>query len=213
VATIALIPVEDARPYGLVAMDPDGRVEGFREKPSEAIPGVVNAGTYVLEPEAIAGVDTGRMVSIEREIFPALIAGGQRVFGFVSHGYWMDLGTPEKYLQATFDALEGRIEGMDYVAPHVDGSAEVSLKAHLGRWVVVGPNATIGDGAEVEDSVLLAGAIVEPGARVRASILGPGSVVSRDATVEGAVLGEGAFIPPRARVEGARLDPGVEFRP
>jgi mannose-1-phosphate guanylyltransferase len=211
VATIALIPVEDARPYGLVAMEQDGRIVEFREKPSEAIPGVVNAGTYVLEPEAIVDVPPGRTVSIERETFPDLIARGLGVFGFVSQGYWMDVGTPEKYLQATFDALEGRIGGMDYGAPHVDRSAEVSLTAHLGRWVVVGPAARIGDGAEVEDSVLLAGALVEPGARVRASILGPGSIVGSGAVVEGAVLAEGASVPEGTASEGAQVRPGHTF--
>lgn len=205
VATITLIPVDDARPYGLVAMEQDGRVVEFREKPAEAIPGVVNAGTYLLEPEAIAGIPSGRMVSIERETFPELIGGDRRVFGFVSHGYWMDLGTPEKYLQATFDALEGRIQGMEYVAPHVDPSADVSLKAHLGRWVVAGPGARIGEAAEVEDSVLMAGAVVETGGRVRASILGPGAVIGSGAVVEGAVLAEGAAVPAGASSEGGRV--------
>jgi mannose-1-phosphate guanylyltransferase len=212
-ATIALIPVDDARPYGLVAMEQDGRIVGFREKPTEAVPGVVNAGTYVLEPEAIAGVPSDHMVSIERETFPDLIAGGAAVFGFVSQGYWMDVGTPEKYLQATFDALEGRIEGMDYVAPHVDPGADVSLKAHLGRWVVAGPGVRIGEGAEVEDSVLLGGAAVEAGARVRASILGPGSTVGPDCVVEGAVLAEGASIMEATITEGARVGPFQVFKP
>jgi mannose-1-phosphate guanylyltransferase len=208
VATITLIPVDDARPYGLVAMEQDGQIVEFREKPDEPIPGVVNAGTYVLEPEAFAGIPAGRMVSIERETFPDLIAAGRPVFGYVSHGYWMDLGTPEKYLQATFDALEGRIEGMDYLAPYLDPSAGVSHHAHLGRWVVAGPGTRIGDGAEVEDSVLLAGAAVESGARVRASILGPGSTVGREAEVEGAVLAEGASVPAGAVSEGARVGAG-----
>jgi mannose-1-phosphate guanylyltransferase len=206
-ATITLIPVDDARPYGLVAMERDGRIVEFREKPAEAIPGVVNAGTYVLEPEAIAAVAPGSVVSIERETFPDLIEQGSAVFGFMSHGYWMDLGTPEKYLQATFDALEGRIGGFDYVAPHIDTSADVSLQAHLGRWVVAGPGARIGEGAEVEDSVLLAGATVEPGARVRASILGPDSSVGARAAIEGAVLAEGASVAAGSVSEGARVEP------
>jgi mannose-1-phosphate guanylyltransferase len=212
VATITVVPVDDARPYGLVAMEPDGRIAEFREKPEEPIPGVVNAGTYVLEPQAIAGIPEGRMVSIERETFPSLIAAGSPVFGFVSHGYWMDLGTPEKYLQATFDALEGRIEGMDYAAPHVDPGAQVSIQAHLGRWVVVADGASIGEDAEVEDSVILAGAVVEPGARVRASILGPGARVGRGAFVEGAVLAEDASIPAGAESEGARVGAGEVLR-
>jgi mannose-1-phosphate guanylyltransferase len=207
-ATITLTAVEDARPFGLVATGPDGRVEEFREKPAEPIPGEVNAGTYVLEPSALRGVAFGRSVSIERETFPSLIAADAPVFGFVSDSYWMDLGTPDKYLRATFDALEGRVRGLDYAAPYVDPSASVSLRAHLGRWTVVGPGASVGEDARVEDSVLLAGASVGPGARVSESILGPLSSVGREAVVDRAVLAEGAVAPPNSISTGARIGVG-----
>src|SRR4029079_11655509 len=108
-ATIALTPVEDARPFGLVPMEPDGRVLEFREKPAELVPGDINAGTYVLSADALAAWEAGRNVSIEREIFPSLIAEGRAVYGFVSDAYWMDLGTPEQYLQAHFDILDGKV--------------------------------------------------------------------------------------------------------
>jgi mannose-1-phosphate guanylyltransferase len=208
VATIALARVEDARPFGLVTLDPEGRVLEFREKPPEPVPGLVNAGTYVLEPEAVRDVVPGRPVSIEREVFPGLIARGAAVAGFVSSAYWMDLGTPEKYLRATFDALEGRIRGLAYTAPHVDPEARVSLRAHLGRWVVVGPRARVEDGAQVEDSVVLEGAVVGTGAAVRDSILGPGAAVGPGARVEGTVLAEGATVPAGSVCEGARVGAG-----
>src|SRR6266542_2153337 len=191
-ATIALSRVDDARQYGLVTADEAGRVLEFREKPVDPAPGLVNVGTYVIEPEA----------------FPGLIDSGATVHAFVSHGYWMDLGTPENYLQATFDALEGKIEGLSYAAPHVDPRAEISLRSHLGRWVVAGPGARIGGDAVVEDSVLLAGAVVADRAKVRESILGPGAIVGADSTVQGAVLAEGATIPPGMSVEGARVSAG-----
>jgi mannose-1-phosphate guanylyltransferase len=208
VATITLSPVEDARPYGLVAMDDGGRVLEFREKPAELVPGTINAGTYVLEPEALASVVPGERVNIERVVFPKLIAGGAPVFGHESPAYWMDLGTPEKYLRATFDVLEGRVSGLDYASPHVDPSARISLMAHLGTWVVAGPGSAIEAGAEVEDSVLLSGAVVEEGARVRDSILGPGSMVGARAVVDGAVLAEGARVLPGSVSEGARVRAG-----
>jgi mannose-1-phosphate guanylyltransferase len=195
IATIVVAEVEDARPFGLVAVDDQGRILEFREKPDDPGPGLVNAGTYVLEPEAIRGIGTGRPVSIEREVFPDLIRSGASVFSFVSRDYWMDLGTPEKYLQATFDALEGRIRGLRYPSPFVDAGASVSLRSHLGRWVVVGPGAMVEDDAEVEDSVLMAGAAVGRGARVRGSVLGPASRVGDGAVVEGAILGEGERVP------------------
>ena len=91
-ATIACTHVEDARPYGLVPMDADGGVLEFREKPAELVPGDINAGTYVLEPVALEGWTRGENVSIERQIFPALIADGRPLAGFVSDAYWMDSG-------------------------------------------------------------------------------------------------------------------------
>jgi mannose-1-phosphate guanylyltransferase len=203
--TITLSRVQDARPYGLVTIDPDQRVLEFREKPADPQPGLVNAGTYVLGPSALAGVARDRPVSIEREVFPALIAAGRPVSGFVSNAYWMDLGTPEKYLRATFDALEGRIGGLVYASPYIDPSSEVSLLSHLGRWVVVGPGARIADHAEIEDAVLLAGSVVEEGARVRQSILGPRSRVGVGSTVIGAVLAEGAVVPSGVTSEEGRI--------
>ena len=208
VATITLAPVEDARPYGLVSLDERDRVLEFREKPAELVPGTINAGTYVLEPEALRSVVPGERVNIEREVFPALIAEGKPVFGYVATAYWMDLGTPEKYLRATFDVLEGRVSGLSYPAPFVDPSARVSLLSQLGRWVVIGPEATVADGAEVEDSALLREAAVGEGASVRSSILGPGSVVGAGAVLEGAVLAEGARVPDGSRSEGARVRAG-----
>jgi mannose-1-phosphate guanylyltransferase len=197
--------VRDARPFGLVVLDPDQRVLEFREKPADPVPGLVNAGTYVLEPDALAGVPSDRAVSIEREVFPGMIASGRLVSGFVSDAYWMDLGTPEKYLRATFDALEGKVGGLAYAAPYVDPSSEVSLRSHLGRWVVVGPAVTIAEDAQVEDAVLLAGAVVEEGASVRDSIIGPRARVGAGAVVVGAVLGEAAVVPAGSASDGARV--------
>ncbi|HEX9411109.1 MAG TPA: NDP-sugar synthase [Actinomycetota bacterium] len=211
IATIALAPVEDARPYGLVRVSEDGRVLEFREKPQQAIPGLVNAGTYVLEPGAVRDVPPGRAVSIEREVFPALIDSDAPVHGYVSRDYWKDLGTPESYLRATFDALEGRVKGLSYAAPFADPTAHVSLRCHLGRWVVIGPAARIEDDAEVEDSVLLAGAVVEEAARVRDSIVGPGARIGRRAVLSGAVLAEGAVIPPGSSADGARVGAGEVY--
>jgi mannose-1-phosphate guanylyltransferase len=211
VGTIALTPVDDARPYGLVATDEDGRVREFREKPDRPVAGWVNAGTYVLEPSALDRVPAGGPVSIERETFPALIQAGDALFGYASRDYWMDVGTPEKYLRATFDVLEGRVRGLAPVAPHVDPGARVSLRSQLGRWVVLGPAVDVGDDAVVEDSVVLEGATIGAGATVRDSIVGPGASVGAGAVVEGAVLAEGARIAPGSVSRDARVGAGRIF--
>jgi NDP-sugar pyrophosphorylase family protein len=209
-ATIALHRVGDARPFGLVPVDPDGRVIEFREKPHQAVPGDINAGTYVLEPEALAGWAPGQNVSIEREIFPSLIGSGQRVYGFVSDAYWLDLGTPETYLQAHFDMLEGRVGDGRYDAPLVARGATVDLRAHLGRWVVLGPGARVGPEAQIDDSVIHRDAVVEAGAKVVGSILGPRSVVGPEATLSGTILAEAARVRPRSILDGARISSGAE---
>jgi mannose-1-phosphate guanylyltransferase len=204
-ATIALHHVEDARPFGLVSTEADGRVIEFREKPAEIVPGDINAGTYVLDAAALRAWSSGTNISIEREVFPALIAAGRPVFGYLSGAYWLDIGTPEKYLQAHFDILEGRVDGERYPAPFVAVGADVDLRAHLGRWVVVGEGAVVGPDAQVDDSVLHPGAVVEAGARVLRSILGPRARVAAGATVTGSALAEGAWVAPGATV----VDVGV----
>jgi mannose-1-phosphate guanylyltransferase len=207
--TIALHRVEDARPFGLVPTAEDGRVLEFREKPADPVPGQINAGTYLLDPALLRRWPAGANVSIEREIFPALIEEGVRVFGFVSDAYWLDLGTPEKYLQANADLLDGRVAGQPArPAPFVEATARVDASARLGRHVVAGPDSEVEAGADVDDAVLLEGACVEAGAVVRASILGPRSRVGAGATIEGAVLAEGASIEPRAELVDARVPAG-----
>jgi mannose-1-phosphate guanylyltransferase len=207
-ATIALTAVADARPFGLVMLDQDSRVLEFREKPEERVPGTVNAGTYVLEAPTLRAVPAGRAVSIEREVFPQLIASGAAVYGCVADAYWIDLGTPEKYLRATFDALAGLVRGLSYPTPYVAPGAEVSVTARVGPSVAVCAGARVEAGAIVEDSVLLPGSVVEAGAEVDGSIVGPGARVGRGAWLRGAVLAEGAVVPARTESDGARVGAG-----
>jgi NDP-sugar pyrophosphorylase family protein len=208
-ATIALTPVEDARPFGLVETEGDGRVLAFREKPADLIPGTINAGTYVLEPAVLDDVPAATMVSIERETFPALIERGAPVFGYTAGGYWRDLGTPAAYLEAHMDALDGRIEGFrDLRRPVVGAAAAVDPKAEVGLNVVLGSSSAVAAGARVDRSVLHERARVHTDAVVQGSILGPGSVVEHGARLLDGVLAEGASVAPGVRTEGARIGPG-----
>ena len=207
VGTIALTRVADARPFGLVDTEPDGRVLAFREKPIELVPGTVNAGTYVLEPRALADVPRGVMVSIERETFPGLIARDERLFAFVSDGYWRDLGTPEAYLQAHFDALEGRM-GDRYPQPLIGEGCRIAPDADVGRLVVLGDGSVVAPEAIVEGSVLHEGVSVEQGAVVERTVLGPAVQVGAGAVVSDSLVASGARVAPGSRVEGARIRPG-----
>jgi mannose-1-phosphate guanylyltransferase len=211
-ATIALTHVEDARPFGLVPTGPDGRVIEFREKPTELVPGDINAGTYVLEAAALEGWPRGENASIERDIFPRLIAQGRPVYGFASDAYWLDLGTPEKYLQAHVDLLDGRVNGHPaYAAPFVQTDA-VDRRASIGRHVAIGPAVAVAAGADVQDSVLLDSATVGRAAVVHRSILGPRSSVGEAARVVDAVLGADASVGAGVSLEGGRVGTGEEIR-
>lgn len=203
--TISLTHVEDARPFGLVLTGAEGRVSEFLEKPADPIPGDVNAGTYVLDPSVLSGFARGEHLSIERQIFPVVIADGRPVCGFGSSAYWMDLGTPQKYLQGHFDIFEGRVRGLDYPSPWVDDTATVDLRAHLGRWVAVGAGATIGRDARIEDAVLHPGARIGRGVRLTGSIVGADASVGDGATVVDSVLGQGAEVAGGATLEGAKV--------
>ena len=210
VVTIALHHVEDARAFGLVATDRTGRVTEFREKPPDPTPGDINAGTYVVDPSALRAWPAGIYLWIEGEVFPALIRDGAAVYGFDAGAYWLDLGTPEQYLRAHVDLLEGRVRGISYEAPWVAPDASVDPAARLGRSVVIGEGVRVGARAEVDDTVLLARSVVEEDAHVVRSIVGARGIVGRGATLVDSVLGEGARVPPGVRLEGARLGSGEQ---
>jgi mannose-1-phosphate guanylyltransferase len=208
VATIALTPVDDARPFGLVEREDDGRVLAFREKPTDRIPGEINAGTYVLEPGVLQRVPAGVMVSIERETYPDLIDRGEPVFAFPSDAYWRDLGTPAAYLAAHLDALEERVGGRRYERPLVGEGASIDPSAAVGEDVVMGPGASVGRGASVRRSVLHRQVILGEGAVVEGSILGPRTVVEAGAVVTDSVLAEAARVPAEARLADALVSAG-----
>jgi mannose-1-phosphate guanylyltransferase len=189
-ATIGLHQVEDSAAYGLVRCGEGGAVLEFLEKTGEAVPGEINAGAYVLERSVLDLIPAGQSVSIEREVFPRLVGDG--LHGFRLEGYWMDIGTPGRYLQASWDILEGRVETQ--VRPTAPGrliaaDSEVAGDAVLGQRLVLASGCRVEAGAELSDSVLLEGCEVGEGARVRGSILAPGVQVAAGAEVSGAVLG------------------------
>jgi mannose-1-phosphate guanylyltransferase len=195
-ATLGLHPVEDSSAYGLVRSGASGEVLEFTEKMGEAVPGEINAGMYVLERSVLDLIPPGEEVSIERNVFPRLVGDG--LHGLRLDGYWMDIGTPERYLQASWDILEGRVETQ--VQPTAPGmlvaaGAEVSSEAIVGPRVVLGPGCRVGSGAEVSDSIVLGGCAVGEGAKVSGSILSAGVEVAPGALLEGAVAGADERLP------------------
>jgi mannose-1-phosphate guanylyltransferase len=223
-ATIGLIEVEDPSAYGLVLTDDEGRATDFLEKPDGPVTGhaaLINAGAYVLEREILDRVPAGRAVSFEREVFPSLI--GEGLYACPLQGYWLDIGTPERYLQATRDILEGAVKTAHIERPIGDGTTidtdaklrspvlvgarcEIAEGAEIGPASVLGDRCTVGARARVEDAVLLCEAKVADGAVVRDSIVGPGASIGAGCRIEEhTIVGGGAEVPPGTTLAGERV--------
>ena len=195
-ATIGLHPVDDSSAYGLVRCDEEGQVLEFLEKTGEAVPGEINAGAYVLERSVLDLVPAGRACSIEREVFPRLVDDG--LCGLLLDGYWMDIGTPERYLQASWDILERTVHTrVEPTAPGllVAADAVIDEEAQVGPRAVVSAGCMVERGAEVSDSVLLEGCTVARDALVQGSILAPGAEVEPGAVLRNAVVGRDERVP------------------
>src|SRR5918994_6307733 len=211
--TLALHPADDTSSYGVVPVAEDGQVEAFLEK-TDALPtNLVNAGAYVLEREVVeALIPPGRAVSFEREVFPQLVGTG--LYGQVTPGYWVDIGTPERYLEATWDLLAGRVASQ---LPARDETGSLVYEncllagAHIGPQSVLGRHCSVGTDARVERSVLHERVHVGADAAVVESVLAEGVRVGERAQVgPRAVIGAGATIQADAVVPaGARVEPGA----
>ena len=210
--TLALAAVEDTASYGVVPTDGEGRVVEFLEKIDDPPTNRINAGAYVLEGSVAERIEPGRAVSFEREVFPAMAAEGV-LYGYLAEGYWIDIGTPERYLEATYDLLAGRVASRlppsDETGSLVyDGS--ITMGARIGPQSVVGPHCVVGEGSVVERSVLHASVRVGRDCHVESAVLAEGVRVEDGALVcEGAIVGAGAVIAAGARVEpDTRVQPG-----
>ncbi len=204
-ATIHLAQVPDPSAFGVVPTYPDGEVKAFVEKPPKGASPTkwINAGTYVLEPSVLERVPAGLTVSIERETFPRMLDQRGRLYALQSDDYWIDIGTPDKFLQAHEDALEGQIG-----SPPAPGARELAP----GVWVQ--GEVRLDDLARLEPPVLLgAGTRVARGARVARSVIGPGAYVDDDACVVRSAVLEAAVIGARARVTDTIVGAGAVVGP
>ena len=211
-ATLALYPVEDTSSYGVVPTAEDGRVEAFIEKGGDDAPtNRINAGAYVIERELVDSIPAGRAVSFEREVFPSLVGDG--LYAFDAAGYWIDIGTPERYLEATWDLLAGRVRSSlpprDETGSLVYENCLVS-GAHVGPQSVLGRHCSVGTDARVERSVLHERVHVGADAVVLEAVLAERVRVGERARVGPDVMvGAGAVIPPDTMLPaGTRVEPG-----
>jgi NDP-sugar pyrophosphorylase family protein len=192
-ATIVLTPVENPSAFGLVETDADGNVQAFVEKPSpeEIRCDTINAGVYILEPETLDRIAPDTVCSIEREYFPSLIRNGETFVAHVHRGYWIDIGTPDKYRQAHRDIMMGRYLAHPFAAS--PGSS------------VISSDARIDDGVDIEGPCFIdTGVVIKRGARVGPySVIGAHCHLAENASVDGAILWPNTWVDADARVGAA----------
>lgn len=214
-ATIVLTPVANPSAYGLVETEADGSVRRFLEKPNpdEITCDTINAGIYVLEPETFDRIPKDTTYSIERVYFPSLVERKETFVAYVYRGYWIDIGTPAKYMQVHRDIMDGTYqaapfagqprglvsadgarveEAVEVTGPcFIDADAIVKPGARIGPYSVIGRQCHIEEGASVEGAILWANNWIGRDAQVRDAILGRNCHVGRNVTIQpGAILGD-----------------------
>jgi NDP-sugar pyrophosphorylase family protein len=219
-ATIALVPVDDPSRYGLVEAGQDGKVLRFLEKPKpeelELLSiNTINAGIYILEPSILDLIPKGENRSFEYNVFPLILEKGIPFFSYLIEDYWRDIGTPESYLAAHRDVLNGVVKGFDIdrsARADIATAAQVDKLSVLGEGCVIKPNARVvnsvlGPGvhveekATIENSVIWSHTRVSGFAEIRDSVIGRSCHIGRNTSVgAGTVLGDKASIPDYSKV-------------
>jgi mannose-1-phosphate guanylyltransferase len=232
--TLALTPVDDPTNYGLVRTDDDGCVTEFVEKPApdQIDTRNISAGAYVIERSVLDMLEPEQPASIERDVFPQLVGNG--LFGCVSENYWLDIGTPERYLEATFDILEGTVgtafeertggsyqvieqsvENLGRIIPSalVESGCQIGDGARVGGRVVLEQGVQIGPHTTVERAVVMRGTEIGANCTLRGCIVAGGVRIGDNTHIDGlSVLGEGVTIgSDNVIANGARISPGVEL--
>jgi NDP-sugar pyrophosphorylase family protein len=205
VATIVLTPVENPSAYGLVETNPEGWIERFIEKPGpdEITCNTINAGIYVLEPSVLKYMPKGEPYSFERGLFPTLLEHKEPVISYVLDKYWIDIGTPQKYLEVHHDILSGK-----FASPRVAKSALLRDSLPAGAAVdeksIIGSDVTIRDGVRIENSVIGNNCKIDEGVHIVDSVIWSGNTIDAEARISASLIGKGCYIG-----RSAKLRPGV----
>ncbi|CAB4753803.1 MAG: NTP transferase domain-containing protein [Actinobacteria bacterium] len=175
--TLHITHVSDARAYGCVPVDENGRVTAFLEKMDNPITNTINAGSYVFHPSVIDTIAANTVVSVERDVFPALVAAGKKVYGYVDDSYWLDIGTPRALLEGSRHFVGGDFK--------VSTSAEIADSAQLLNGTSVGDGCIIHENVVIGGSIISAGADIGQGSEVENSFIAPGSHIPAHSKIIG----------------------------
>jgi len=175
--TLHLTEVEDARAFGCVPTDGDGRVTAFLEKMENPVTNQINAGCYVFNPRIISTIPLDTIVSVERETFPQLVDSGAKVFGYLENAYWLDIGTPRALLKASIDIVTRSGQFLAMAGSTIDPTAVITGGS------CIGPNSSVGAGAVIDGSIIEAGCVVGLNARITDSFVAAGAAVENNAKI------------------------------
>jgi len=226
IISIALTPVEDPTIYGVVETDSDGKVKRFVEKPSwdKATTNMINAGIYIMEPSVLSYIVPNVFFMFERDVFPSLLERGEAIFAYPSEAYWIDIGTPEKYLRLNQDLLHCHIgdKGIEFEGQSfVHSSAQIEGPVIIGEGcsvekdsMVRGPTA-VGSGCQIEEGAIIEGSVlwqnckVGRGAKLRNCLVASNCYIEEESEVlDNCVLGDNVRVG-----KGNKLSQGIRIWP
>jgi mannose-1-phosphate guanylyltransferase len=173
--TLHLTHVEDARAYGCVPVDENGRVTAFLEKMDNPITNTINAGSYVFHPSVIETIAANTVVSVERDVFPALVAAGKKIYGYIEDAYWLDIGTPRALLAGSKHLVGGDFK--------IDPTSTIATTARLQDGSSVGAGCSIHEDVVISGSIICAAVVIEAGSEIRNSFVAPGSHIPKDSKI------------------------------
>ena len=186
--TLHLTEVEDARAFGCVPTDNNGRVTAFLEKMDNPVTNQINAGCYVFNPRVISTIPIDTVVSVERETFPQLVASGAKVFGYLENAYWLDIGTPRALLKASIDIVKRSGEFLEMPGSSIDPTAVITGGS------CIGPDSTIGAGAQIDASIIEAGSVIGQDAKISNSFVASGAEVEKNAKIASSFVTNGEIL-------------------
>jgi mannose-1-phosphate guanylyltransferase/phosphomannomutase len=207
-ATMVLKSVENPLDFGIVITEEDGRISRFLEKPAwgQVFSDTVNTGIYVLEPSVLEEIPAEGEYDFAKELFPKLLEEKRPLYGYITEGYWQDIGDLEQYMQAQRDVLNGKVKGVRPPGTRLKENVYVGERAQVNEEeltgpVVIGENVRVDEGAEISPhSVIADNVVIAAGATIERSVIAGGTYVGEGAELKDTLVGRSSYIQPRARL-------------
>ncbi|CAB4559142.1 MAG: NTP transferase domain-containing protein [Actinobacteria bacterium] len=187
--TLHLTQVEDARAYGCVPTDSDGRVTDFLEKMDNPVTNQINAGCYVFNPRVLSSIPIDAVVSVERETFPLLVKNGADVYGYVENAYWVDIGTPQALMKASVEIVKRHGDFLIAANSVVDPSAQLTGGSS------VAPGCQVATGARIQSSIIESNCFIGANAQIINSFVSRGTKVEEGAKIESSFVANQEIVP------------------